>query len=223
MPETSTPPVKAIIFDMDGVLIHSSPLHDRAYRDALASLPIRDFDYRTVAGMRTDEAIPLVLAKNGIAFTKEQVASLASSKTRIARELIAQSNPVDPYCVEVLRALERCYPLALASSASEATVDLFLTTNKVREQFRCILHGGDVHRAKPAPDIYQLACQRLGQAPSDCLVVEDAVSGVEAGKAAGTVVWGITNTSSAEDLSNAGADRIISSLQELLVLVDQKR
>jgi len=211
-------PVKGIVFDMDGVLLLSSPLHDRAYREAFASLPIREFDYRSIAGMRTDEAIRLVLRKNGIAYTEEQLHALAGAKTRIARDLIARDNPIAPHCIDVLNALARVYPLALASSASQATVDLFLSSNGLREKFRSVLHGGDVHRAKPAPDIYQLACSRLGLEPSECLVVEDAVSGVEAAKAAGTVVWGITTTSSPDELTRADADHIISSLEELLAL-----
>ena len=204
---------------MDGVLIHSSPLHDRAYREALASLPIREFDYRWVAGMRTDEAIPLILKRNGIELTPDEVSSLATDKTRLARELISRNNPVAPHCVEVLTALSLVFPLALASSASEATVDLFLSRNELRGKFRSVLHGGDVHRAKPAPDIYLLACARINLEPSECLVVEDAVSGVEAAKSAGTPVWGITTTSSAAELKGAGADHIISGLRELLSLL----
>jgi HAD superfamily hydrolase (TIGR01509 family) len=211
-------PVKALIFDMDGVLLHSSPLHDRAYREALASLPIREFDYRSVAGMRTDEAVSLVLAKNGIPATEELVASLASNKTRIARDLISRNNPIDRHCVAVITALARMYPLALASSASQGTVDLFLSTNGLREKFRCVLHGRDVHRAKPAPDIYLLACSRLGFEPSECLVIEDATSGVQAAKAAGTIVWGLPSSSSADELTRAGADHTIASLEDLLAL-----
>jgi len=209
---------KGIIFDMDGVLLDSSPLHDHAYREAFAGLPIRQFEYRSVAGMRTDEAVRAVLKENGVAQTEEQIASIASTKSSIAREQIDRKNPIAPHCVDVLNALARVYPLALASSASEATINVFLTRNGLREKFAALLHGGDVHSAKPAPDIYQLACRELRLQPSECLVIEDAISGVQAAKAAGTAVWAITTTSSASELENAGADKIISDLQDLLAL-----
>ncbi len=211
---------KGIIFDMDGVLLDSSPLHDHAYREAFTGLPVRQFDYRSVAGMRTDEAVRAVLKENAIPFTEEQVASLASAKSLVARDLIARKNPIAPRCSEVLNALAAQHPLALASSASEATIDVFLTQNGLRAKFVSVLHGGDVHSAKPAPDIYRLACQRLRLSPSECLVIEDAVSGVQAAKAAGTAVWGITTTSTADQLTRAGADRIIAGLEDLLVLAD---
>ncbi len=210
--------IKGIIFDMDGVLVLSSPLHDRAYREALAELPIRQFDYRSVAGMRTDEAVRAVLKENGINLTEEQIASIAENKSRIARELIVRHNPIAPHCVEVLNALAAVYPLALASSASEATIDVVLAHNGLRDKFAAVLHGADVHSAKPAPDIYQLACSRMQLPPSECLVIEDASSGVQSAKTAGTAVWAITTTSSAEQLKLAGADKIISDLLDLLVL-----
>lgn len=211
-------PIKAIIFDMDGVLLYSSPLHDRAYREALASLAIQEFDYRSVAGMRTDEAVALILANNHITVNEEQAASIARTKTRIARDLIAHENPIAQGCIETLNALAPVYPLVLASSASELTIDLFLTRNSLRDKFRSVLHGGDVKYAKPAPDIYQLACRRIDLPPSECLVVEDAGSGVQSAKAAGTAVWGITTTSTADELRSSGADHIIGHLEELLAL-----
>ena len=212
--------LKGIIFDMDGVLLHSSPIHERAFRDALADLPVRKFEYASVAGMRTDEALRAILTQNEIPHSGELVASLAAAKTRQAREAIARDNPVDPQCGAVLERLAGKYVLALASSASAATVDLFVDRNAVRERFSCILNGSDVHCAKPAPDIYELACRRLGLPPSVCLIVEDAVSGVRAGKSAGAAVWGLASTCSANELEQAGADRVLDSLGDLVTALE---
>lgn len=212
--------IKGIIFDMDGVLLNSAVMHERAFRDVLEPLGVRVFDYSRVTGMRTDEALRLTLAQNGIPFSLAQVDALAAEKSRIARELIAASNPVVPSCAEVLAALSGCCSLALASSASKETVDLFLTRNALTGRFQCVLHGGDVRRAKPEPEIYELACQRLELSPAECLIVEDAVSGVRAGKAAGATVWGIPATCPAQALVDAGADRIIHRLEYLLTLTE---
>jgi beta-phosphoglucomutase len=212
--------VKGIIFDMDGVLALSSPLHERAFREALKTVGVDQFHYAAVAGMRTDEALRLILAGNRIACTDEGIVSLAARKSRIARELISTENPVAPGCVPVLDSLSRHYPLALASSASKATISLFLDQNSLTGKFTCVVNGADVQRAKPAPEIYELCCRRMGLAPRECLIVEDAVTGVQAGKSAGAAVWGIPTTCAAADLRRAGADRIIRRLEDLLVLVE---
>ena len=213
--------LKGIIFDMDGVLLHSSPIHERAFRDALADLPVRTFEYSSVAGMRTDEALRTILSQNDIPQSGELISSLAAAKTRQAREAIARDNPVDPQCGAVLERLARKYALALASSASAATVDLFVDRNAVRERFSCILNGADVRCAKPAPDIYELACRRLGLPPSECLIVEDAANGVRAGKSAGATVWGLASTCSAYVLKQAGADRVLDNLGDLVTVLEK--
>jgi beta-phosphoglucomutase len=212
--------IKGIIFDMDGVLLYSSAIHERAYREALADLPIREFCYSNVAGMRTDEALRVILADNNMPCTPELIGALAATKRRLARELIRSQNPVAPGCVEVLGRLAGKYRLALASSASKATIDLFLRQNGLLDRFASVLHGGDVLRAKPDPEIYELACRRIGLPPGDCLIIEDAVSGVLAGKAARAIVWGISATCSAEELQKAGADRVIDRLEDILPLLD---
>jgi beta-phosphoglucomutase len=214
--------IKGIIFDMDGVLLDSSSIHEQAFRDVLAAQAVDRFEYRGVAGMRTDEALRRVLTENGISYSDELIASLAAAKSRRAREAIVRENPVDPRWKDVLEGLARDYRLGLASSASEATVNLFLDQNGLRVLFECVLHGGDVRLAKPAPDIYALACERLRLAPAECLIVEDAAGGVRAGKAAGAVVWGIPTTYTAAELEACGADGIIGSAGDLLELVKRR-
>jgi HAD superfamily hydrolase (TIGR01509 family) len=211
--------ILGIVFDMDGVLLHSSAIHESAYLEALAEFPIQ-LNYPALAGRRTDEAIRFLLSESGIAYTDDQIAALSAAKSKLARQKIAEQNPVTPGCPQLLRSLARHYPLALASSASKDTVELFINANHLRDQFACVLHGGDVAKAKPAPDLYRLACERLRLPPENCLVIEDAVSGVQAAKAAGTMVWGIPATSSAVELFEAGADRVIDQLDDLLELLE---
>ncbi len=205
---------------MDGVLLDSSAIHDQAFRTVLEPAGIHDFDYRRVTGMRTDEALRLTFSERGMLFTEPQIASMAVEKSRIARELIASQNPIMPNCKEVVDSLAHGYMLAVATSASKATAEMFLKRNGLAEKFFCVVYGEDVRQAKPAPEIYELACRKMNLAPADCLVIEDAVSGVKAGKAAGTVVWGIPSTCAADDLRRAGADRIIGQLADLQSLAE---
>jgi beta-phosphoglucomutase len=211
-------PPRGIVFDMDGVLLNSSPLHAAAYQDALRGFSIPDFRYSRVAGMRSRDGMRAILKENNIRLPEEQITALAQLKSKLALERIAAENPIVPGALAVLDSLAGRTRLALASSASEAGVNSFLDRNDLRRFFQCVLHSGDVLSAKPSPEIFELAIERLGLRPADSLVVEDAVAGIRAAKAAGAVACGIPSTSGAEELASAGADLIIDRLEDLLEL-----
>jgi HAD superfamily hydrolase (TIGR01509 family) len=213
--EVKLPP-RGIVFDMDGVLLNSSPIHAAAYLEALAGLSITDFRYSSVAGMRSSDGMRAILKQNNIQLPDEQIAALAEAKSRIALTRIAVENPIVPGAIAVLGTLAGRVRLALASSGSEAAVNSFLQRNELRPLFQCVLHAGDVHRTKPSPEIFALAIERLGLNPEDSLVVEDAVAGIQAAKAAGAVACGIPSTCGAAELERAGADLIIDKLEDLL-------
>lgn len=205
-----------VVFDMDGVLLNSSPIHDAAYREALAALPIRNFRYSRVAGMRSADGIRAVLADNSIELNDDRITELAQAKTRIALERIQAENPIVDGARTVLSTLGKRTRLALATSASPAATDSFLDRNDLRALFSAVVHSGDVARAKPAPDIFLLAIERLGIEPPEALVIEDAIAGVQAAKAARAAVCAIPTTCRATDLVQAGADFLIDRLEDLL-------
>jgi HAD superfamily hydrolase (TIGR01509 family) len=205
-----------IVFDMDGVLLNSSPIHAAAYEEALASHSIGRFSYSRVAGMRSLDGIRAVLKENSIELPEEQIADLAQRKSRIALARIFAENPIVPGATAVLRALADRLKLALASSASEAGVNAFVDRNQLRSLFQCVVHSGDVRNAKPSPEIFALAIHRLGLRAADSLVVEDAIAGIQAAKAAGAMACGIPSTCCADDLKRAGADLVIDELEDLL-------
>lgn len=205
-----------IIFDMDGVLMNSSSIHADAYREALVGIPIGDFDYSRLAGLRTIDAIRVLLNGTAISLSEDQLEALAASKSRIALERIVAENPIVPGALGILQALFQAHRLALGTSASVASVNAFLDRNAIRPLFRCVVHSGDVRRAKPAPDIFAAAARGMNLAPEQCLVVEDARVGIQAAKAAGAVACGIPSTCSANELEQAGADCVIDQLEDLL-------
>ncbi len=128
---------------------------------------------------------------------------------------INENNPVDPDIITVLHRLSKNYLLGLASSGSRASVAAFLSSTRCTPVFSSVLCGDDVRQAKPHPEIYLRAFAQLGVAPDAAMVVEDAVAGIEAARAAGAgVVIGVEGTCSAARLTEAGADRIISSVRE---------
>jgi HAD superfamily hydrolase (TIGR01509 family) len=112
--------------------------------------------------------------------------------------------------VERLRGRTR---LGLASNSPRHLVDTALATARIRDAFEAIVTSDDVERSKPAPDIYLLACQRLGVPPSDALALEDSASGVAAAKAAGLTCIAVPQFA---ETDVSAADRVIDSLEDLL-------
>jgi bifunctional UDP-N-acetylglucosamine pyrophosphorylase/glucosamine-1-phosphate N-acetyltransferase len=208
--------IRGVVFDMDGVLIDSAPLHDAAFREVFSKAGIDGFEYPRYAGWRTPEVVADMFRRAGREPRPGEIEALALEKSRLAREKVAAADVVAPDCVAALEALSKRYRLGLASSGSRASVDAF----PHRRYFGSVLSGEDVSRAKPDPEIYRKACAELGIAPSECVVVEDAVSGVIAGKAAGARVIGMAGTSPEGALLEAGAGRVVHSLTELAAMLN---
>jgi HAD superfamily hydrolase (TIGR01509 family) len=118
-----------------------------------------------------------------------------------------------------VRQLAARYRLALASSGSRKSVDIFLDTTGLRDAFRATFSGDDVRMAKPDPEIFSKAIESLETQPSACAVVEDAVAGIQAARRAGAYGIGFTSDNAAA-LSAAGADRVVASLRELAGLLE---
>jgi len=213
--------VLGVVFDLDGVLIDSTACHRAAFDEVLRSFGVVDFDYPRYAGWRTPEVIESELRRVGRPVDHSTIAIVAAQKSRIAREKLVASNPVRGECFTVLRELAVDYSLALASSGSRESVELFLATNACWNLFRSILTGDDVTRAKPDAEIYRRTFIALGLEPRDCVVVEDAAAGIQAAVSAGGVAVGFRGTCSRETLRAAGAAYVVDGLSELSGLLSQ--
>jgi HAD superfamily hydrolase (TIGR01509 family) len=208
--------IRGIVFDLDGVLIQSAPSHAAAFQQVFARCGIHDFEYAPYAGWRTSEVIADVLERRGRSESAEAIAGMAREKSRIARELLEASRPLAKDCEATLAELAGEFPLALASSGSRSSVDAFLKWTGSRSLFRSVLSGEDVSKAKPDAEIYVRSAEGLGLDARDCLVVEDALAGVAAARAAGCRVVALAGTCSAEALLAAGADQVVTDFSELV-------
>jgi len=216
-----SPDISSIVFDMDGVLWHSSAIHTVAYRMVLEEAGLGMPDYATIAGRRTDEVMRHLVASQRALMdgpaAKAAVAALTDAKQTRARQMLRERPPLALGCAAVVGALARSKALALASSASPDTVELFLQVSGTRSLFKAVVSGGDVAAAKPDPAIYIEALRRLGCEPARAAVVEDAASGVRAARSAGIAfVVGIDGTATADDLLAAGARHVVGTLQDLV-------
>src|SRR6266478_7941016 len=160
--------IRGVVFDLDGVLINSTACHRSAFED--------------------------VFRRAGLTVSAETIAEVAREKTRLAHKLFDAKNLLADGCRSMLSELAPQYRLALATSGSRQSGEFFLDLVGCHEIFQSLLSGDEVVNAKPQPEIYLRTIDRLGLEPSECVIVEDSIAGIEAAHAAGAIVVGIVGT-----------------------------
>jgi beta-phosphoglucomutase len=212
--------IKAIIFDMDGVLFLSVGAHEKAFKETLATVGVEDFSYASIAGMRTDAALRKIFAELGRELPEDELERLRQDKTERARLALARDGKVVADSSLLISLLRQKFRLALASSASPHNVELFMRKCDYPDAFEFCLDGTLVKDEKPSPEIYLLALKKLGLTPKECIVIEDAVSGVQAGVNAGIQVIAVCGTEEPRKLFDAGAIHVAANLRELTFLTN---
>ncbi len=206
---------KAIIFDMDGTLVDSEPAITFAAMEVIRRLgyEAKEEEFKPFTGMGDDKFIGGVLESHGGTYRpayKEEAYRIYCETARDTVKVYPWSKPI----IEALHAMG--YRLAVASASDLVKVTCNLECIGVDlSLFDAIVTGSDVTRKKPAPDIFLKAAEKLGVIPADCIVAEDAVSGILAAKAAGMTAIAVTTSFSEEALAEAGADRITDDLAVL--------
>ncbi len=209
--------LEAVIFDMDGVLVDSEPLHYAMTNAVLAphGVAVEPDLYASLTGMGEAEFFELLVRRFALDAAPEQ---LLRQRLALCLERLA-SDPLPPTegAAECLLALQLDgWRLALASSATRLQVDLVLARTGLRALFEVTVSIDDVDRGKPAPDLFVRAAEGLGVAPDACVVIEDAALGVTAAIAAGmlpvALVAGVGESHAHRD---AGAVAVLRSLREL--------
>lgn len=202
--------MKAVIFDMDGVLIDSQPYHFKADIDTMAEYGvIKDQKfYEAFAGTLTDNRMRTLRDMFGLDVPAEE---LIEKREKMILDIMANEDikPVSGI-PELLRSIKALgLKTAVASSSGIELIKLVLDRLGIAVYFDSITSGNDVKRGKPSPDIFLLAAERIGAEPSECLVVEDSENGVRAAKAAGMKAIGYVNPTSGNqclDMADAVTD-----------------
>lgn len=178
-------PFQAYIFDCDGTLVDSMPLHYIAWVESLkqhdAPFEFTEEVFYAHAGIKEQDVVKILNAQYG---TNIDPVSVDELKMEIFRKRIPEVQPVRPVA-EFAKSLEGRFPMAVASGSEEPTVRGCLEATGLIYLFETIITPKLVKHGKPAPDMFLLAAERMGIAPSECLVLEDGNSGLEAAKAAG--------------------------------------
>jgi HAD superfamily hydrolase (TIGR01509 family) len=208
--------VQAVVFDFDGVLADSEPLHLQAYQALLEPHGIH-LDQRTYCerylGYDDEGALKQIAEDNGLMLGDEELEMLIVEKGHVFESLVGSRDVLYPGAAECVRRLAAVWPVGVASGALRADIDLMLRGAGIGEHFRFIVAAGDTDRTKPAPDPYLRAAELHGVPPGACIAIEDSHWGLESARAAGLRTIAITHTYPRATLS--AADVVIDSLNEL--------
>lgn len=208
-----------LIFDMDGVLIDSEPLHKRAKELAFAEIGIvlPDSVYDSYKGQPDATMLPEILRARG--FPEERIAELLRRKRQIYEGIEHDLQAVDGAANFVTWAASR-YKIALATSATARNREATLSLLGIGELFHGVVDASGHQRPKPDPEVFLIALGKLRLHPDQCWIIEDSVNGLRAAKAAGCFSAAITTTFDRDTLATAGADIVVESFTELQTLLE---
>jgi HAD superfamily hydrolase (TIGR01509 family) len=210
---------KAVIFDMDGLIIDSEPYWDMASIEMFykRGKECPNEFLKTVIGMGMRESSQLLKDTYGF---EDSVEDLIAEKREIFYRLFFKNPGLHSGVKELVRNLyEKKIPMAIATMGhNKNKAKHILSVLDLAQFFKLIITSEQVKRGKPYPDVYLDTAEKLGIPAHECLVLEDAPNGVKAGKAAGMVVYGINKDETVcIKLKEAGADAVVRSLKELII------
>lgn len=218
--------VKAVIWDMDGIIADTSQYHHKGWQIVFRKRGINytEADFRRNTGKRSDTIIREVLGEK---IPQNEITEIIQEKDATFRQLMGGNIKLFPGVLKLITSLkEHDFKIAIASSAPMENIQLITQSLKIDNRFDAIISGWEVTKGKPHPQTFLLAAEKLGVETEDCIVIEDAISGVTASKRAGMRCIAVTNTTSREELREA--DLIIDTLEEITVddltrLLDQHK
>lgn len=201
------------VFDFDGLLVDSEPGWGRAEARLLARRGhvMTDEDRAATVGRSPGQSIVTYVARMGLG--PDAIPGLHAELLDLARDEYLAGFALQDGAADLLALLHPAMPIALASNTGRTLIDLALATTLLAGFFDAIVTADDVEHHKPAPDLYLLACKRLGVRPADAIAFEDSIVGVHSARAAGLTVVAVPNLPGP---AFAIADLVVDSLASLL-------
>ncbi len=213
----------ALIFDFDGVVVDSEPIHLACFQRILAQAGIalsREDYYSKYLGYDDRDCFLAVAREHGISLEKTRLEAMIATKTALVQQELSRSTQALPGAVELIRlASTQGLPVAVCSGALRKEIELASAAIGVLECFTVIVSAEDVANGKPDPQGFRLTIKRLsatcGRAirPDRCVAVEDAPAGIQAAQAAGLKVLAVANSYPPDRLKDA--QRVVASLAEV--------
>ncbi len=218
--------IKAILFDFNGVIIDDEPIQMKAYQEILKGegIDLTEEDYYSSLGMDDKTFVEAAYKRAGKTPETNKVLEINLAKSNRWREMIADELPLFEGAENFIRKMARQFTLGIVSMARRDEIEYVLERSGLRECFVAIVSAEDVSSPKPNPECYRLGFRLVDAAHTaknhlpithgECLVIEDSPPGIQAAKNADLMALGITNTVSAENLREAGADSIAKNLDD---------
>ena len=204
---------RAVVFDMDGLLLDTELLWHRAETE-LFERHGAEFSWEDkMAVIGSSFGFTADYFADRLGLPRQRGPALVDEMVELMHGHLRQQVQGRPGAVELVERLRGRTRLGLASNSPRDLVDTALATARITDAFDAIVTSDDVEHSKPAPDLYLLACERLGVGPADALALEDSPSGIAAAKAAGLTCIAVPQFA---ETDVSAADRVIDSLEDLL-------
>lgn len=217
--------LRAIIFDFDGVIVDSEPLHYSAFKHVLAekNIGLTESQYYTdYIGMDDKGCFSTVLKNHGHRTSRNDITTLINKKSAYFDQHIKSNLHLFSGVASFIRTVSKQWPLAIVSGALRNEIDLILKEARLHQFFDTIISAENVEKGKPDPEGFLKGLESLNQSintltarPNNCLVIEDSIPGVYGAQAAGMRCLAVTNTHPPEQLAHA--DAITSSLDNYAI------
>lgn len=204
--------IKAVLFDMDGVLSNSEPHHVKAFKIFFKKkgIPLSKADVKDIFGRFDDDIIRDLCQKKGV---KCNVNKWYWEKRKLVVSLLKKMPiPSFPDAIRLVKRVSKKYKVGIGTSSSREEVNIVLKKLGIREYFDKILGREDVKHHKPSPELYLKLAKKLKAKPSECVVIEDSIAGVTAAKRAGMKCIAVLNSFPKSKLKKA--DLIVKSLND---------
>jgi len=215
--------VDAMIFDFDGVVVDSEPVHFAGFRRVLADVGVtmtEDAYYRLYLGYDDHDCLQVAARDHGVTLDEDRIAALTATKTQFVQQAFAESITALPGAVELVAAAAGDgVAVGVCSGALRPEIELAARTVGALPHFQWIVAAEDVEHGKPDPEGYVMALEHARRVTGSeiraerSLVVEDSPAGIQAGKDAGCRVLAVTTSYPADQLT--AADRIVGRLNEV--------
>lgn len=218
--------IKAILFDFNGVIINDEPLQMKAYQEILAKegITLSEEDYYSCLGMDDKTFIEAAYKRAGKRAEANKVLEITIAKTNRWRDMIAKEVPLFEGVEDFIKKMAKDFALGIVSMARREEIEYVLEKTNLSGYFSTIVSAEDIEECKPHPecylrgfnaiDEYRMSRSHLPMVHSECLVIEDSPPGIQSAKSARLKALGVTNTVSAQELREAGADAIAKNLDD---------
>lgn len=214
--------IKAVLFDMDGLMVDTESLSTEAFINSVKAQGYNMTKEETLKVLGFTKANIYQFWIDYFQGTNVDGKKLVDDHYEYIENVLYTVGPEKmPYVEELLKYLrENNYKIAVASSSDTADIKNNLEKTKLEKYIDEIASGAEVENGKPAPDVFLLAAKRLGVDPKDCLILEDSKAGIKAGKASGAMVFMVPDMFTVDEECEDTADRILTNLGEVIEILE---